>query len=69
MGRVGALAPEETHLRSVGCMEDHRFGANQQTAMSAPTAGNDTYPGHGYTLSQLLYAAKRQLQHAAFGGR
>ena len=37
--------------------------------MSAPTPGGDTYPGCDYSLSQLLYATKRKLQHAAFGGR
>ncbi|KAF9780829.1 hypothetical protein BJ322DRAFT_284954 [Thelephora terrestris] len=29
----------------------------------------ETYPGHDYSLSQLLHAMKRKLQHTAFDGR
>ena len=39
------------------------------TAMSTPTTSCETYPGHDYSLPQLLYATKRKLQHAALGGR
>jgi len=37
--------------------------------MSTTFNGSETYPGCGYTLSQLLHAAKRKLCDTAFGGR
>ena len=41
----------------------------QNIKMSAPTPSDETYPGRDYPLSQLLYAVKKNLHHAAFGGR
>ena len=37
--------------------------------MSAPFDDGKVYPGHEYSLSQLLYGAKRKLQETTSGGR
>jgi len=31
--------------------------------------GGESYPGHSFSISQLLDAAKRKLWGSAFGGR
>ena len=43
-------------------------GSSSDTTMSTSVIGSETYPGQGFSLSQLLYAAKMKLQDTVFGG-
>lgn len=37
--------------------------------MSASVGNGESYPGRSFTVSQLVYAAKRKLQGTMFAGR
>ena len=46
----------------------HLFLSLQHSSIVMST-GDETYPGHSYSLPQLLYATKRKLQHPVFRER
>ena len=49
--------------------EPSERAADSTTTMSGPTDDSKTFLGHGYSASQLLYAATRKLRETVVSGR
>ena len=54
------------------CAERHwaPIGApTSESTLSKMSTSIETYPGQDFSMSQLLYAVRKKLQHVSFSGR
>ena len=64
----GQSQREGSIIEATRCPRSARASLSN-TMMSIPVNGGESYPGHDFSISQLLYATKRKLSCSIFGGR